>query len=438
MIGVESRTGGLANAETLLAPMVYRGGAQCEPGEDLLRTESSQADRAIRVSTMKVLILDADERKALAAIRSLGKRGVEICAGGSSRWTQGFYSRYVSSTLIYPNPVNRFDEHVAFMLDFLERNRFDCVLPESDYTTIALARHADEFGKRTKMAVPDHELLSRTIDKLEILKTAAALGIGVPDTRCPSSPEELKAVAGEIRYPVAVKFRKGTGSIGVKYARSAEELLSIYTGPPRRPDVVFEGLPPLVQEYIPGKVHDVCVLFNHGQARAALTSMRSRTWPASGGRSVEGVTTDEPELKEIGLRLCRGIKWHGPADVEFKMDERDGKPKLLEINTRFWGGIDLSIQAGIDFPYLAAKMAIDGDVAPVFDYKVGVRYRWPFPHEFEMIWESGNRMRAIKEFLRWRRGDKYDIRLSDPFPHVAGTASAAYLTLRRMAARRRN
>ena len=36
--------------------------------------------------------------------------------------------------------------------------------------------------------------------------------------------------------------------------------------------------------------------------------------------------------------------------VEFKHDERDGVPKLMEINGRFWGSLQLAIDAGVDFP----------------------------------------------------------------------------------------
>ena len=62
--------------------------------------------------------------------------------------------------------------------------------------------------------------------------------------------------------------------------------------------------------------------------------------------------------------------------VEFKRDARDGVSKLLEINGRFWGSLQLAVDAGIDFPYLLYRLAIDGDVEPVLTYDVGVRLRW--------------------------------------------------------------
>jgi predicted ATP-grasp superfamily ATP-dependent carboligase len=62
--------------------------------------------------------------------------------------------------------------------------------------------------------------------------------------------------------------------------------------------------------------------------------------------------------------------------VEFKHDARDGVSKLLEINGRFWGSLQLAIDAGVDFPYLLYRLAVEGDVAPTRGYEVGTRLRW--------------------------------------------------------------
>jgi predicted ATP-grasp superfamily ATP-dependent carboligase len=61
--------------------------------------------------------------------------------------------------------------------------------------------------------------------------------------------------------------------------------------------------------------------------------------------------------------------------VEFKVDSRDGRPKLLEVNPRFWGSLHHAIVCGVDFPFLVCRLALDGDVARVPGYRVGVRSR---------------------------------------------------------------
>ena len=58
-----------------------------------------------------------------------------------------------------------------------------------------------------------------------------------------------------------------------------------------------------------------------------------------------------PEEKQrLKQELLDELNWHGVAMVEFKVTE-DGTPYLMEINTRFWGSLQLAIDAGVDFPY---------------------------------------------------------------------------------------
>ena len=62
--------------------------------------------------------------------------------------------------------------------------------------------------------------------------------------------------------------------------------------------------------------------------------------------------------------------------VEFKMDKRDNRPKLMEVNARFWGSLQLAISSGIDFPYLLCCLATGQEIDPPENYTAGVRSRW--------------------------------------------------------------
>jgi len=117
----------------------------------------------------------------------------------------------------------------------------------------------------------------------------------------------------------------------------------------------------------------------------------------------------------MAINLLKKMEWHGPAQVEFKMDSRDKTPKLMEVNSKFWGTLDLSIQAGIDFPFLACKMVLDGDINPVYEYKVGLKYRWIVPYELRYVMKS-RKWKSVCEFLNFQGNIKYDIWLRDPLP----------------------
>ncbi len=63
--------------------------------------------------------------------------------------------------------------------------------------------------------------------------------------------------------------------------------------------------------------------------------------------------------------------------VEFKEDQSSRVPLLMEVNGRFWGSLQLAIDAGIDFPWLLLQMAKGQHVnVPENSYRCGVKSRW--------------------------------------------------------------
>ena len=91
--------------------------------------------------------------------------------------------------------------------------------------------------------------------------------------------------------------------------------------------------------------------------------------------------------------------------VEFKTDPRDNQPKLMEVNPRWWGSLQLSILSGVDFPYLLYKLVTEGDVEPVLDYKVGVRCRWLLPGDILWFLSAPSKFYNLPRFLRFERND---------------------------------
>jgi hypothetical protein len=62
--------------------------------------------------------------------------------------------------------------------------------------------------------------------------------------------------------------------------------------------------------------------------------------------------------------------------VEFKHDEKENVPKLIEINARFWGSLQLAVTSGVDFPYMLFQMATGESVEEPWEYRIGVQSRW--------------------------------------------------------------
>jgi len=77
----------------------------------------------------------------------------------------------------------------------------------------------------------------------------------------------------------------------------------------------------------------------------------------------------------MSVQLLRKLGWWGVAMVEFRVDDSIGCPYLMEINGRFWGSLQLAIDAGVNFPRLLLDLAL-GKPIECRPYKVGVISRW--------------------------------------------------------------
>lgn len=310
------------------------------------------------INLQKVFVTDAGQKHTLGAVRSLGKKGFYVIAGASGKHAQSFYSKYCNECVIYPDP--RDETHfIEFLIEYLKKNKVDVLLPIGYLTTVAISKHKGELCKYTKIPVADYQSMQIASDKSQTMKLAHTLGIPIP--------KEYDSIEDISTYPIVAKGIYESGQ--VRYINSAEQLnltsLSNH----------------VLQEYIPGEGFGFYALFNKGEERAIFMHKRIREYPVTGGASTAAESIYDLELKKLGLTLLKALNWHGVAMVEFKKDSRDGTYKLMEINPKFWGSLDLSIASGVDFPYLIVMMALSGDIQPVLEYDTDVRFRWPFPDE---------------------------------------------------------
>lgn len=358
----------------------------------------------------------ARDRKTLAAVRSLGRAGWRVDVAADRMFSEPMLSRYCRRRVRLRVAFDDPEPFIQSLLEHLSRHEYDAVLPLTDHTMIALSMNRERVNAVVPIAVPPPEALAVAGDKLATQRLADKLGIKTPQTYAPESKEQLDEIADAASYPAIYKIRGGGGAAGLRIVRDPSELREAYLQrPPEIPDLLWDYRP-LVQELIPGEQADVCMLFNRGEPRAVVTQRRVRMYPETGGAGTVIETTHDPATRDLGVKLFRALEWHGPGQAEFRIDSRDGTPTLLEINGRFWGSTDLGARAGVDFPLLNALLARDGDVAPVLDHEVGVRYRWPLPFGALAVLRGSSRREALSTFFMPAPGVHSDLSLSDPLP----------------------
>ena len=393
----------------------------------LARLDGSAARRSLiyvraEVVSLKVLLLTTckpDDRTAMACLRSLGRAGAAVTVGSNRYLGGAYYSRYVSRRVLYPHPARGLDAFGDAVRSIFRETQNDVVLATDDYVTTALSALAQRFDLGVCVVLPPHDALTISRDKYETMRLAQRLGVATPATELVAGADDLARVKNRVRYPCVMKLRRGAAAVGMVIANNAEELANAYASRSRGSDVVFDYDEVLVQEHITGEVHDVCVLFNHGEPRAALTQRRLVMYPQTGGAGILSETTWKPELIERAFTLFRSLKWHGPAQVEFIVDHATGKASMLEINGRFWATVELAVRAGIDFPLLACRMATDGEIPETYSYRVGTALRWSLAYGPLAIMESASPLSTAWRFFGPFQGAGSDLCLRDPVPHLA-------------------
>jgi D-aspartate ligase len=107
------------------------------------------------------------------------------------------------------------------------------------------------------------------------------------------------------------------------------------------------------------------MFFKHGAAVGSMEAQRWRQHPPEFGRAATYVETiDLPEVEALALKFLQAINYYGLVEVEFKLDARDGKYKLLDLNARTWGFHCLGGPAAVDFSYLLFADQVGQPVTP--------------------------------------------------------------------------
>lgn len=316
-------------------------------------------------------------RKSLSAIRSLGKAGFEVAVMGDSIFTTGFWSTYTSDRLRAPVAADD-PEVFGRALERLVLARPGAVLlPMEDATLRWVSDHREKLAENARFLIPSREALATAWDKALTLQTAQRLGLPCPRTWETKDALEFAEKARELEPGTFVtKPRSGSGSTGITYGESRTR--ADWEAHWRR----FG--PMLIQERVSpqGRGQGVSLLMDSdGECVASFAHERLQQYPNSGGPSTDRRGIWAPELVDQSVRLLKRLDWRGVAMVEWKIDPRDGIPKLMEINPRFWGSLELAVRSGVDFPLLYARAALGEKSDPVRMYPAGHRCRWMIPGE---------------------------------------------------------
>ena len=329
-----------------------------------------------------MIVLDGEQRSALAVTRSLGRIGVDVFVGAETNPSLAGISRYCRGSFTYPSPTTRSLNFIKCLERIARLYDAFAVFPMTDVTTFEILQNKSRMECVTRIPGVSLEVFERVSDKFCLFREAERIGVAIPKTLFVKDSRKMSNMQSKISFPAVLKpgkskIREGGRMIEgkVRYADHVEDVLEICNR-----DEAFR-FPFVIQERIEGPGIGVFVLMHRGRTVALFSHRRIREKPPSGGVSVlrESVLPDPVAASAAEKLLCH-FGWEGVAMVEFKQDRRDGILRLMEINGRFWGSLQLAVDSGVDFPSLLLKTLQGKKLEPVTAYRLGTKTRWLLGH----------------------------------------------------------
>jgi predicted ATP-grasp superfamily ATP-dependent carboligase len=369
----------------------------------------------------------------LGVVRSLGRHGIPVWVLTDEHLIAGT-SRYARRKLPWPAGDER--RQIDYLLSLADHGLDGWTLfPTGDTTAALIARHHATLAQRFRLTTPPWEVLQWAYDKRLTHRLAAKVGVDHPWTRYPRSREEVAEM--DCEFPVILKPATKEGHSQFMYEKAwrvetREELLARY-------DQARSQVPPdliMVQELIPGggdTQFSYAALSLDGRALAWSVARRARQHPMDFGRSSSYVeTVERAEIEEPSRRLLAALRYTGIAEIEYKLDLRDGRYNLLDINPRVWGWHTLCQRAGVDFPYLLWCLA-QGEPVPEVQTRPGVRWVRMVTDVSAVVPEMWRGRLSPRTYLRSLRAplEFAIMAANDPLPGLTEVPLLAYATWKR-------
>lgn len=219
-------------------------------------------------------------------------------------------------TFFQSPPASQLRAYRTFLQEVISRHKIRYVIPLSEPEILFYHRHRDSFPESPAcFTVQSAPLIETFMDKYNTVQFLKSRGLPFPMTWLAEEYE------GQLKFPLVLKKRMGSGGKGLILIHDAEELRFQLSRQDRM----------IVQEYLPGEDNEFTSgLFSDGQNKFSITFKRKL---APGGFSRQVELVEDERIISFPRRVAKALDFLGSLNVQFRFTERGCVP--LEINPRF-------------------------------------------------------------------------------------------------------
>ena len=282
--------------------------------------------------TCNIMLSAAGRRVALLrllrkSIHDLGLQG-QVIATDIARHSSAFHDADISR--IVPNYAD--PECLNELLRLCQEFNIKIIVPTIDPDLPFYARHLDKFAEvGTQIMISAGDTIQIGNDKLNTHDWLVQKGF---PTVKQTTPEHVLENPDDWPYPLFVKPRRGSSSIGAAMVRDEAELR-----------MATANREFIVQTVARGREYTVDVYIDRdGACRCAVPRLRIET---RGGEVNKGMTVRHDLIQQTARDVAEALPGgYGVMNIQIFYDDESGQINVIEINPRYGGGYPLSHEAG--------------------------------------------------------------------------------------------
>jgi len=245
-------------------------------------------------------------------------------------------------------------KYIDITLNICKEQKVDALISLNDLELPILAENKAKFeALGVKVIVSDPEVIDIAFDKYKTAQWVESIGLNAPKTYVTLASAKEALANGEISFPLFMKPRWGSGSIGLETIDDMEELDIYYHLLMKKikktilatASVGDEYI--MIQEKLTGNEFGLDVM-NDLEGNNVAVSVKQKL-AMRAGETDKAITVDLPEVRKMGATIGRNLKHIGNLDVDI-MQRANGDYCVLELNPRFGGGYPFSYEAGANLP----------------------------------------------------------------------------------------
>lgn len=271
-------------------------------------------------------------------------------------------------------------DYIARLKEIITTNKIDAVISLNDLELPILSRHKKELeALGTKVIVSNEEVIKMTFDKWETVRFLENCGLNTPATFIDLNEARKVIEAGELAFPLVVKPRWGSASVGINFAEDMRELELAYElqtiGLKR--SILTEASKEdadraiLIQKKLTGKEYGVDVL-NDFEGNYIGSFVRQK-YAMRSGETDKAISVIDERFNAAGKIIGENLKHIGNLDCD--VFDQDGQLYVLELNPRFGGGYPFSHEAGMNTAAVYIEwLKGNQEVAHLNNYRAGVMF----------------------------------------------------------------